>query len=87
MEELFPEVKILESGRSATADFQRILVIGDRNALLCRQDRDIPARDLMRLAAFAAQDRGVAELSGFPARRRPRIGCTVRHSVLPAWIG
>ena len=69
MEDLLAEMEIFERGRPAPADAQRILVVGDRRALLRRQDRDIAARDLMRLAAFAAHDRGVAELGRVSARR------------------
>ena len=88
VEDLFPKVEVFERGRPAPADAKRILVIGNRHALLCRQDRDIAARDLMRLAAFASEDRGVAELGGGPALRGGWLGrCTFRHFVLPAPFG
>ena len=73
VEDLLAEMEILERGRPAPADPQRVLVVGDRGALLRRQDRDIAARDLMRLAAFAAHDRGVAELGRFSAASRRMV--------------
>ena len=49
------------------ADPQRVLVVGNGRALLRRQDRDVAAGDLVRLAALAAEDRLVAQLAGLAA--------------------
>jgi hypothetical protein len=43
MEDLFAEVEVFEGGRPALAEFQAVLVVGDRDALLGRQ---VPSADL-----------------------------------------
>ena len=61
------------SDRAAVAGLQRILVVGDRNALLRRQHRHVAAGDLMHLATGSALKLDIAE-----ARLRSMI-VVVRH--------
>ncbi len=51
VEDLLAEVKVLEQRRAAVADAQRVLVVGDRHALLRRQHGPIVG-DLVSLATF-----------------------------------
>ena len=54
VEDLLAEVEVLEQRRAARGrPAQRVLVVGDRHALLRRQHRNIAARDLVRLTAVA----------------------------------
>jgi hypothetical protein len=50
MENLLPEMKILDQGRTARTDLERILVIRDRTALGGGQHRDIATGGLMKFA-------------------------------------
>ncbi len=54
MEDLLAEMKILDQGRPARTDLERILVIRDRTALGGGQHRDIATGGLVQFAAFAA---------------------------------
>jgi hypothetical protein len=63
-------MKILKGSGSPLADLERVLIVGDRYALLCRQDRDVAARDLMGFASVPAQNRFIARSSGIAAFRR-----------------
>ncbi len=62
MKELFAKMKVLERGRTARADLQRILVVGNRDTLLGGQHGDVAAGDLMRLTAGPWQDPLIGEL-------------------------
>ena len=62
VEDLLTEVEILQQRGSARPDLQRVLVVGNRNALLRRQGLDTIARDLMGLAPLPPQDLLVAQL-------------------------
>ena len=54
VEDLLAEVEVLEQRRAALADPQRVLVVGDRHALLRRQPGAAAAvRRLVELAAVA----------------------------------
>ncbi len=53
MEDLLAEMEVLEQRRTAFADPQGVLVVGDGHALLGRQHLVVAARDLMGLAALA----------------------------------
>ena len=55
VEELLPEVEVLEQAGSTLAGAQRALVVGDRDALLGRERRPPVAGDLVRLAAGSAR--------------------------------
>ena len=57
--------KSSSSGRSARADLQRVLIVGNRAALGRRQDSLFARRDLMQFAAFAAVELLIMD------RRRP----------------
>ena len=54
MKDLLAEMKILDQGRPARTDLERVLVVRHRAALRGGQDRRIALRDLMQLAALAA---------------------------------
>ena len=54
VEDLLPEVEILQHTRAALAGPERVLVVGDHRALLGRQPRRALGRDLVGLAAVAA---------------------------------
>ena len=54
MEDLFAKMKIFQSGRTARADLERILIVGNRRSLLRGQDRHILVGSLVEFAAFAA---------------------------------
>jgi hypothetical protein len=56
VEDLFPEMEVLERGRAAPAGLQGILVVGDRAALRGGQDRDRAGGGLVQLAAFTAAE-------------------------------
>jgi hypothetical protein len=56
VEDLFPEVEIFQQRRSARADLQRILVVGNRATLRRGQNRDLSRRGLMQFATFAAPE-------------------------------
>ena len=51
VEDLLAEVEVLEQRRTPLAGPQRVLVVGDRDALLRRQPRSCAGRDLVGLAA------------------------------------
>jgi hypothetical protein len=53
VEDLLPEVEVLQQRRPPRADPQRVLVIGDRRALLGGQHRIAFSGDLVQLSAFA----------------------------------
>ena len=61
VEDLLAEVEILQQGRTARADPQGVLVVGDRDALLRGQHRHVAAGDLVGLAALAALDLGIGD--------------------------
>ena len=42
VEYLFPEVEVLDQGRSASADFQGVLIVGNRPTLGRGQDSPLP---------------------------------------------
>ena len=68
VEDLLPEVEVLQQRRAALADPQRVLVVGDRHALLRRQGRAAIPGLLMGLPAAAPPDplipvHGLAELA------------------------
>jgi hypothetical protein len=48
VKDFLAKVKIFQQRRSARTDAQRVLVVRDGDALLRRERRDVPARDLMR---------------------------------------
>jgi hypothetical protein len=64
MHDLFAKDKILQQNRTARADFQRILVVGDGNALIGGQERAVPGR-LMGFPAIADRGRGTFGFGGF----------------------
>src|SRR6185503_11693688 len=64
VEDLFPEVEVLERGRTAAAGLQGILVVGDRAALRRGQDRGRAGGGLVQLAAFTAAELLVMDLGG-----------------------
>ena len=53
VEDLLPEVEVLERRWAALADAQRVLIVGDGSALLRRQPGPARAGHLVRLAAGA----------------------------------
>lgn len=53
MEQLLAQMKVFEQGGAARTRFERVLVIGDRNALLRRERRYAIAGGLVGLAAGA----------------------------------
>src|SRR3546814_12718608 len=55
VEDLLAKVEVLQRGRPAMADLQRVLVVGDRPALLRRQHRHVAAGDLLGFAARPAR--------------------------------
>jgi len=65
MKDLFTEVKVFEESGSSRADFQAVLVIGDRSPLLRRECRDVFSGRLVKLAAFASNDPLVIQPKGF----------------------
>jgi hypothetical protein len=67
MEDLLPQVEVLQYGRAPGADSERILIVRDRHALLGREHGHIAASDLMGLAAPAPEHGLIIELSGFAA--------------------
>ena len=67
VEDLLPEVEVLEQRRPTLADPQRVLVVGDRNALLRRQARSPPGGDLVGLAARTGPSINAAASTSVPA--------------------
>src|SRR5262249_26274538 len=68
VEELLPEVEVLQRRRAALADPQRVLVVADRDALLRRQRGTAVRRQLGELGARTRRRR-------LPVRRRaPTVG-------------
>ena len=55
VEDLLAEVEVVEGDRATGADLERVLVVGDRNALLGGEDRDVAAGRLVGLAARAGR--------------------------------
>ena len=49
---LFPKVRVLERGRTASPNSQRILIVGNRRSLLSGQRWDVISRDLVEFTAF-----------------------------------
>ena len=66
VEDLLPEVEVFQQRRAAGTGLERVLVVGDRDALLGGQYRRIAARRLVGLAAFPRSD-GSVRLAGSPA--------------------
>jgi hypothetical protein len=62
VKDLLTEMKVFERRRPTQANLQRILIIGHRDPLLGGQGRNVAPCDLMCLAAFAADNRLVAQL-------------------------
>jgi len=62
VEDLLPEVKVLQQRRSPRARTQRVLVIGYWRTLLRGQCRDVSFGNLMGLTAFASKDFCVDDL-------------------------
>ena len=54
VKDLLAKMKIFQHRRPAGADLQRVLVVGDRDALLRGQDGETIFSGLMQFAAFAA---------------------------------
>jgi hypothetical protein len=79
VKDLFAEVEIFERSRAAPADLQRILVVGDRCALLRGERGDIAAGDLVRFAALAPADRLLPKLGAGAALAR--LAASRRRSV------
>jgi hypothetical protein len=71
VEELFAEMKIVESDWAARAHLQGILIIGDWSPLLRGEDGYLPFRGLMKFAA-----RGAARLR---CKRGFVLGCFWFH--------
>ena len=63
VEDLLAEVEVFQQRRAAGADPQRVLVVGDRDALLRGQYRRIAARRLVGLTALPRSD-GSVRLAG-----------------------
>ena len=53
VEDLFPKVEVLQRGRAARANFQRILIVRNRHPLLSGQRGNISVRGLVSLTAGA----------------------------------
>ena len=75
VEDLFAEVEIFQQGRAARALAQRILVVGDRNALLGGEGFNIAPRGLMQ---FPTLGRPLCGL-GFGGLDGVRSGADFRH--------
>ena len=58
MEDLLPEVEVLQERGAAGAGLERVLVVGDRDALLGGQHRHLAAGRLVGLAALAHRHPG-----------------------------
>ena len=71
VEDLLPEVEVLEQRRTALAGSQRVLVIGDRHALLGGQPR---TRRRPRPGAFHRRLRRISRLRPALARRGRSLG-------------
>ena len=61
VEDLLAEVEVFQRRRPAIADPQRVLVVGDRDALLGGQHRHIAASHLMGFSPLAANDLLIVE--------------------------
>ena len=57
VEDLLAEMEVLEQRRTAVADLQRVLIVGDGDPLLRRQPHAALAHRLMSLATVADVDR------------------------------
>ena len=78
VEYLFPEVEVLDQGRSARADFQGVLIVGNRPTLGRGQDSSLARCSLVKLAAFAALELLVVD------RCRPAV-CAAGFRGLGHW--
>ena len=58
MDDLLAEDEVLQQDRAARAGLQRVLVVGDRDALVGRQQRCFARRLLVHLLATSQNDRG-----------------------------
>ena len=54
VEDLLPEMEILDQRRPARTDFQRVLIVGNRSTLGCGQNSRFARCGLMKFATFAA---------------------------------
>ncbi len=64
VENFFTKVEVFQCGRSSCAHPERILVIGNRNALLRCKNGPFAACDLMRLATLALTNLLISEMCG-----------------------
>jgi hypothetical protein len=70
VEDLLAEGEVFERCRTSLADSQGVLIVADRDALLCSEDRTTSRRGLMQLAAIAlAVGSQPAADGGRPLRR------------------
>jgi hypothetical protein len=51
MKDFLAQMKIFESDRAARADLERVLIVGNRNTLLGRENRRVTLGDLMSFTA------------------------------------
>jgi hypothetical protein len=51
--DLFPKHEIFEKNGASLADFQRILIVGDGNTLVCRQLRSVAGDGLVKFPSVA----------------------------------
>ena len=64
VENLFTKMEVLKRSRPPRANPERVLVVGNRNALLRCENGPLAARDLVDLATFALMNRLVCEMRG-----------------------
>jgi hypothetical protein len=68
MKDFLAKVKILQQGRPARTDLERVLVVRNRSPLRRGQHRYVASRDLMQFTAFAAVQLLVVDGRGLAAR-------------------
>jgi hypothetical protein len=85
VEELLAEVKIFERRRAAGADLERILVVGDGDALLRSQVGRVPASTLVHFATGTGHHTLISVLRRFALVSsvfRTTVGRFLRHILL-----
>jgi hypothetical protein len=89
VEKLLTEVKIFKRCGAPRPDFERILVIGDGNALLRRQYRRIATGGLVSLSTVAGRHTLIGELRSFAAVSSGLVVVILLHVsilIIPCWI-
>ena len=74
MEDLLAEVKVFQDRRPSSADFQRVLIVGYRSALSCRQNWNVDFRNLMEFPAFAPLELLIVDRRGLNRRLSRGLG-------------